>query len=105
MGPAADGRLVLGAAWPNPATSGASVPFTLGEAAAVEAVLFDGLGRRVAVLAQGAFAAGPHALAVDGAGLPAGVYVVHVTARTATGPSGAPVAGPSVAVARLTLTR
>jgi hypothetical protein len=96
---ASSGALLdVGTSRPNPAASSASVPFELAEEAQVEAVLYDGLGRRVAVLASGAFRAGRHALALDGTALPAGVYVVHVTARSGAG-------APVVAVRRITLTR
>jgi hypothetical protein len=52
----------------------------------------------VAVLASGAYGAGPHALALDGAALPAGLYVVRVTARAGN-------ARAAVAVGRVTITR
>jgi hypothetical protein len=83
---------------PNPTTSSAFVPFELAEEATVEAVLYDALGRRMAVLASGAFGAGHHAVTLDGGDLPAGVYVVHVTARSGAG-------APVVAVRRVTLMR
>ena len=57
---------------------------TLGEAADVEAVLYDALGRRVATLYEGELSAGTHALAFDGSVLPAGVYVVRLTAGDVT---------------------
>jgi hypothetical protein len=44
--------------------------------------VYDGLGRRVAVLYDGAVEAGAHALVLDGSSLPAGVYVVRVTGET-----------------------
>jgi hypothetical protein len=83
---------------PNPAHDSATVMLTLREPSEVEAVLYDGLGRRVAVLASGAFGAGRHALALDGSALPAGVYVVHLAVRTGSG-------GSAVAVRRITLMR
>jgi hypothetical protein len=79
--------LTVGAAQPNPAAGRALIPFELAEEAMVEAVLYDGLGRRVAVLASGAFGAGRHTVVVDDDALPAGVYVVHVTAQMGTGRS------------------
>jgi hypothetical protein len=90
--------LTLGAVRPNPALADASLPFALSGAAEVEAVLYDALGRRVAVLARGSFGAGHHVVAVHGAALPAGVYVVYVTAHPATGGQ------VTSAVGRLTLT-
>jgi hypothetical protein len=90
--------LDAGEVQPNPSSSAALIPFTLGSEAQVEAALYDVLGRRVAVLASGVFPAGRHTLALDGARLPSGVYVVHLTARAGGGPA-------VVAVRRLTLAR
>ncbi|MGB3544410.1 MAG: T9SS C-terminal target domain-containing protein, partial [Rubrivirga sp.] len=51
---------------------------------------FDALGRRVAVLHDGALGAGEHGFALDVSGWPAGVYVVRsraggaVSSRTVT---------------------
>jgi hypothetical protein len=96
---AAPGSLLgVGAAQPNPASASASVPFELTAEATVEAVLYDALGRRVAVLASGRYGVGRHTVALDGAALPAGVYVVYVTARTGAGNA-------AVAMQRLTLAR
>jgi hypothetical protein len=89
--------LDVGEARPNPSSSAVTVPFALGAEARVEAVLYDGLGRRVALLASGTYGAGPHVLPLDGSGLPAGVYVVHVVARTGR--------GTAAAVRRITITR
>src|SRR5690606_8911386 len=90
--------LVVEAVRPNPSSGSATVPFALADDADVEAVLYDVLGRRLAVLASGSFAAGRHALTLDASHLPAGVYVVAVTARAGAAPA-------SVAVRRFTLTR
>ena len=67
-------------AFPNPASSQATVAFTLPEAADVRVEVVDALGRRVAVLAEGVRAAGRHEAAFDGSGLPAGLYVVRLSA-------------------------
>ena len=77
--PVADGALSLTVA-PNPAVSRAEVLVELAEAADVRAEVYDALGRRVSVLADGARAAGPHRLPVGTAGLAPGVYVVRVVA-------------------------
>lgn len=69
--------LGLSAPHPNPARGRATVGLTLPEAGPVRAEVFDALGRRVAVLHDGPLAAGEHALRLDAAGLPAGVYVVR----------------------------
>ena len=82
---------------PNPSRGSATVTLVLRAPLEVEAVLYDVLGRRVAVVASGTFAAGRHALTLDASHLPSGVYVVYVTAE------GSGLA--SVAVRRFTLTR
>ncbi|MDX1532442.1 MAG: FG-GAP-like repeat-containing protein, partial [Rhodothermales bacterium] len=69
---------------PNPARGRSRFTLTLAEAQAVTIAVFDGLGRRVAVLHEGPLPAGEHALALDGAGLPAGAYVVRATGETFT---------------------
>src|SRR5690606_23492083 len=65
---------------PNPARGAAVVALTLPQPGAVSASVYDVLGRRVALLHEGPLAAGRHALALDGASLPPGVYVVRVAA-------------------------
>ncbi len=69
----------LSAAHPNPFRSTATVTLAVPHAGPVEVALFDVLGRRVMVLHDGPLAAGSHALTVDGAGLPSGVYVVRAS--------------------------
>ena len=71
------------ATWPNPARGETRVQLTLASATEVTVGVYNTLGQRVAVLAQGTpFAAGTHALAFDAGTLAAGVYVVRVTAGT-----------------------
>ena len=60
--------------YPNPATGLATVAFALDEAADVRLEVYDGLGRRVAVLAEGSHQAGPHQARFDASGLAGGVY-------------------------------
>ena len=72
----------LGASYPNPVGVGSAVtvPFTLAEAADVRVVVYDVLGREVAVLADGAMSAGSYAVSwPEAASLPAGSYVVRLT--------------------------
>src|SRR5690606_23168741 len=100
--------LAVEAVRPNPASGSATVPFALGAEAQVEAVLYDVLGRRLAVLASGRYEAGRHALTLEGSlarRLPSGVYVVYVTARSGSGPASAASPARGVAVRRFTLTR
>ncbi|HLT48302.1 MAG TPA: T9SS type A sorting domain-containing protein, partial [Rubricoccaceae bacterium] len=68
---------------PNPSRGSAKVTLTLSRPSEVEVAVYDVLGRQVAVLASGRYGAGAHALTLGGAGLPAGVYVVRVTAGSA----------------------
>ncbi|HLT46716.1 MAG TPA: hypothetical protein VK002_05755 [Rubricoccaceae bacterium] len=98
--PSASALLRVGAAQPNPSAGRAYLPFELATEATVEAVLYDALGRRVALLASGRYGAGRHALTLDpaAAGLPAGVYVAYITADVGGG-------APAVAVRRITMTR
>jgi len=63
--------------WPNPASGLVRLGLTLPEAAEVAVSVYDVLGRRVAVLAEGRFEAGSHRLAFDASALPAGIYVVR----------------------------
>ena len=89
-GAAAPAASALALAGPNPFRSWTTLALSLPGGGRVEAALYDVLGRRVAVLHDGALAAGAHTLAVDASSLPAGVYVARV-------------AGPGVA-ASVTLT-
>ncbi len=63
---------------PNPAGARVEVRLTLAEAAStVRVVVVDALGREVAVVLDGAVAAGESVAALDTSGWPAGVYVVR----------------------------
>ena len=66
---------------PNPAGGRVEVVVSLAEAGPVRAVVVDGQGREVAVVLDGASAAGERVVAVDTGSWPAGVYVVTVTSR------------------------
>ena len=83
---AGPGAFALGAAYPNPANGSVTVPLVLDATADVRLVVYDVLGREVAVLANGALDAGPHEATLDASGLPSGVYLVRLTAgnRVAT---------------------
>jgi hypothetical protein len=73
-----DGAPVL-TVHPNPSAGAATVALTLAEAGEVRVSVVDVLGREVAVLHEGALAAGEHRLGFDGSVLRAGVYVVRAT--------------------------
>jgi hypothetical protein len=63
---------------PNPASSGFTIGVTLASASVVRGAVRDALGREVALLFDGARAAGRHEFAVAGGMLRAGVYLVHI---------------------------
>jgi hypothetical protein len=76
---APDTTAALGlSAAPNPFSGRATLTVTLAEAGTVRLTVYDLLGREVRVLADGPLAAGAHRVALDGAGLPAGVYLVRL---------------------------
>lgn len=79
--PGAEGAFAFTGVYPNPAGGDARVRFALAAAADVTVDVYDTLGRRVAVLAEGApLGAGPHALTLPTSALAPGVYVVRVAA-------------------------
>lgn len=65
-------------AYPNPFGDGLTAAFTLGGAQAVSATLHDALGRAVRTAPSVALGAGTQQLALPTAGLPAGVYSLHL---------------------------
>ena len=77
----AEAVLRLLAPYPNPSRGATTIPLMLREAAEVRVVVFDVLGREVAVLHKGWLAAGAHRLDFDGSALPAGLYLVRAGAR------------------------
>ncbi len=90
---ALDAGLSLGLPAPNPARGGATLRFSLARAAHVRLVVYDALGREVAVLADGAFEAGTHTAVVP-ATLASGTHIVRMLTD-----------GPSVPTRRLTVVR
>ena len=67
---------------PNPFRTTTNVRFDLPEAAEVQVEVYDALGRRVMQTAPSAMAAGAdQAVALDGNGLAAGLYVYRLSAR------------------------
>ena len=76
------GGFTLSEAHPNPFRSSARLALEVAEAQHVRAVVFDGLGRRVAVLHEGVLVPGAHVLELRGGALPPGVYVVRVAGET-----------------------
>lgn len=72
--------LALLAPTPNPVRDRVRLRFTLAEASVVRLVLYDVLGREVALVASGDRMAGAHDVSVSTAGLASGVYVVRLNA-------------------------
>ena len=72
--------LDLGAPYPNPARSSATVPYAVPESGPVRLDVVDALGRQVAVLVDGERPAGAHEAQFDTGALAAGVYVVRIQA-------------------------
>jgi hypothetical protein len=67
-------RISLESNYPNPFRSSTTVEFTLPSPGQVRLEVYNVLGRRVATLVDGQLAAGRHALRLDAAELPAGMY-------------------------------
>ena len=65
--------------WPNPTYGSVSVSFDLAQAGEVSVLVYDMQGRIVAAPASGYYDAGLHEISWDGAGAPAGVYIVRMT--------------------------
>ncbi len=76
----APSAVALDAAYPNPFAATTTLGFDLSAASEVTLEVLDVLGRRVAVLAEGAWEAGSHSVAFDGRGLPGGTYLVRLEA-------------------------
>ena len=79
-GPGQPTAFALTAAYPNPFAASATVEYTVGRATDLRLSVYDVLGRRVAVLAEGAHAAGTHRARLDGPALASGVYLVVLEA-------------------------
>ncbi len=75
----------LSAVYPNPFNPQARFTLEVAEQQNVRLAVYDALGREVATLYNGTLSAGPaHEFAIDGAGLPSGVYVVRATGEQFT---------------------
>ncbi len=67
-------------AYPNPFFQSTTLTYTLPRAAEVRVEVFDVLGRRVQILADGFQSAGAHRVAFDAGDLPSGLYVIRFSA-------------------------
>ena len=65
---------------PNPAADQAAITFALGAPRTATLEVFNTLGQRVALVADGDFAAGEHTVTFDTSSLAAGVYVYRLSA-------------------------
>ena len=75
-------EFALAAPAPNPTAQASVIRYDVPEASSVSVVVYDLLGRRVSVLAEGDVAAGRHEARLDARALAPGVYVVRMAAGT-----------------------
>ncbi len=73
-------ELALHPAFPNPFASSTTVSYTLEESADVQLVLYDVLGRQMALVDKGSRPAGTYTVEVDGTRLASGVYWLRLEA-------------------------
>lgn len=66
--------------YPNPFNPSTLINFAIPAASDVQLSVYNLLGQRVAVLAEGRFAAGTHSVRFDGAGLASGMYLYRLQA-------------------------
>jgi hypothetical protein len=74
----------LGQNHPNPFTGQTLVPFSLPTLTSIKLAVYDVMGREVASVAEGEFAAGEHELGFRANDLPAGTYILKLTAGAET---------------------
>lgn len=70
--------------YPNPFRGNTTIAFSVPRPEAVDLRVYDVTGRTVATLFKGPAAAGPHSVAFQGAGLPAGTYFYELKAGDIT---------------------
>ncbi len=80
-----DGEVVpssfrLEAPYPNPFSTTTRISYVLEAPSPVRLTVYDLLGREVVRLAEGLQPAGPHAVVLDGTGLPDGLYLIRLDA-------------------------
>ncbi len=73
-------EFAISAIYPNPFDLSARFDLTLAESGDVRVEVFDVLGRHVESIYNGTLPAGRHAMQLDAAHLPAGIYLVRVAA-------------------------
>ena len=65
--------------FPNPFSTNTTISYTIPEAAFTRLEAFDLLGRRIALLEEGWKKEGTYSILFDAAGLPSGVYLLHLS--------------------------
>lgn len=65
--------------YPNPFNPETTIAFTLREQGEIRLEVFDALGRRVQLLAEGSYAAGTHHFRFAAAELPSGIYLTRLS--------------------------
>jgi hypothetical protein len=71
-------------AYPNPFNATTQIQFTLPTAGQVTLIVYDLLGREVAILERGVLTAGTHVSTFDGSGLASGLYILRLEAGSHT---------------------
>ncbi|NQS98940.1 MAG: CotH kinase family protein [candidate division Zixibacteria bacterium] len=74
----------LSPAYPNPFNSGTVIRFTLPKQAYVRLIIYDILGREIAVLKDEAMTPGYYSVGFDAEGLASGIYFCNITAGSFT---------------------
>ena len=71
-------RYALDQNYPNPFNPTTTIRFDVPEASKVTLIVFDMLGRRVAILVDGVVSAGAHTASFDARSLPSGSYIYRL---------------------------
>ncbi len=71
---------ILGNVYPNPASGTAKLNFALGNTEQVKITMYDMLGHEIAVLADGQYTAGTHAVSFNTDNLKEGIYLYSINA-------------------------
>jgi FG-GAP-like repeat/Secretion system C-terminal sorting domain len=69
----------LSQAYPNPFNPTTMINVSLPEAAELNVVVYDMIGRQIATLAEGSHTAGTHNFTIDGSHLASGIYFIQAT--------------------------
>ncbi len=75
-------QVVLLSSYPNPFNPETTIRFDVREAQQVRLVVFDLLGREIALLVNGRVEVGPHEVRFQAGDLPSGTYVIRLVTAT-----------------------